>query len=245
MLQSQSTIQWPENVCLNRRPLRESTYRIWILPNLQTPMRISKIGLWRPMNGSVSSPWKALASVLKTPLILFSAVTKYQMVTPEWNQTWQFWHGPVWSPIVGSGRYSYICQSELASLFPSIFADASLTFHSAKVFNRTRGNQPFFALSAYSFKTAVTDQKDAYTILYLLDGISNNLSVVAATGKTEESKNLKVDERHEKGYVLWELNCGWYLSCWFAWTTPLNKQWISASSRISSHMGVSKWLFSI
>ena len=184
-------------------------------------MRISKIGLWRLMNGSASSPWKALASVLKTLLILFSVVTKYQMVTPEWYQTWQFWHGPVWSPIVGSGHYSYICQSELASPFPSIFTDASLTFHSAKIFNRTLGNQPFFALSAYSFKTAVTDQKDAYTILYLSDGISNNRSVVAATGKTEESQDLKVDEKLGKGYILWELNCGWYLSWWFTWMTLL------------------------
>ena len=110
--------------------------------------------------------------------------------------------------MIGSGHYSYICQGELAPLSPSIFADASLTSHSAKISSRTFGNQPFFALSAYSFKTAVTDQKDAYTILYLLDGITKNRSVVAATNKAKESEELKVDKRHDKGYVLWELNCG-------------------------------------
>ena len=84
----------------------------------------------------------------------------------------------------------------------------SLIFHSAKISNRTWGNKPFFALSAYSFKTAVTDQKDAYTILYLSDGITNSRSVIAATGKTKESEDLEVDERHKKGYILWELSCG-------------------------------------
>ena len=53
----------------------------------------------------------------------------------------------------------------------------------------------------------MTDQKDAYTMLYLLGGITNNRSIVAATGKTKESEDLKLDERHEKGYILWELNC--------------------------------------
>ena len=94
--------------------------------------------------------------------------------------------------------------------FLAFFPDASLMFHSIKISNRTWANQPFFALSAYSFKTTVTDQKDAYTILYLLDdGITKNRSVVAATGKTTESEESKVDARHdEKGCILFELNCG-------------------------------------
>ena len=81
-------------------------------------------------------------------------------------------------------------------------------FHSAKTSTRTWGDQPFFALSVYSFKTTVSDQKDAYTILYLLNGTANSHSAVAAAGKTEESGDTKADGRHGKEYVLWELSCG-------------------------------------
>ena len=88
-------------------------------------------------------------------------------------------------------------------------ADASLIFHSAKTTNRKgASSEDFFALSAYSFKTAVADQRDAYTILCLSEGIANSKSTVAAVDKTKESGDSKVDYRHGKKYVLWELICG-------------------------------------
>lgn len=88
-------------------------------------------------------------------------------------------------------------------------ADASLIFHSAKTTSRKGAlSELFFALSAYSFKTAVADQKDAYTILCLSDGIVNSQSTVAAADKTKESEDSKLDERHGKKYVLWEVSCG-------------------------------------
>ena len=88
-------------------------------------------------------------------------------------------------------------------------ADASLIFDSAKTTNRNAASsEDFFALSAYSFKTAVTDQKDAYTILCLPDVVSNGYSAVAAADKTKEPGEPKVDERHGKEYVLLEFICG-------------------------------------
>ena len=88
-----------------------------------------------------------------------------------------------------------------------VLVDASLTFHSAKTTNRKGvSSEDFFALSAYSFKTAVADQKDAYTILCLSGGSVNNQSAVAATDKTKKSGDS--NERHGKKYVLWELSGG-------------------------------------
>ena len=89
-----------------------------------------------------------------------------------------------------------------------ISADASLIFHSAKISARTGGDQLFFALSAYSFKTAVTDQKDAYTILCLEDGAMNSHSAIAAAGKTNASRDMKAAQRYGKEYILWELTYG-------------------------------------
>lgn len=57
----------------------------------------------------------------------------------------------------------------------------------------------FFALSAYSFRTAVTDQTDAYTILCSSDG------TVAGAG-CQESGHSKVEHRHGKSYLLWKLS---------------------------------------
>ena len=93
--------------------------------------------------------------------------------------------------------------------FFGVLADASLMFHSAKTTNwKVTSNENFFALSAYSFKTAVADQKDAYTILCLSDGNINSQRVVAAADKIKESGDLKADERHMKEYVLWQLSSG-------------------------------------
>ena len=86
-------------------------------------------------------------------------------------------------------------------------ADASLIFHSAKTSTRW-GDQDFFALSAYGFKTAVSDQKDAYTILSFSDEIVNSRSAVAAVSETKESEDSKVDWRQGKEYFLWELSSG-------------------------------------
>ncbi|KAF6220904.1 hypothetical protein HO133_002584 [Letharia lupina] len=69
-------------------------------------------------------------------------------------------------------------------------------------------SEDFFALSAYSFKTAVTDQKDAYTILCVSDEIVNSQSAVAVAGKTKESGHSRVYERRGRKYVLWEQSCG-------------------------------------
>ena len=97
---------------------------------------------------------------------------------------------------------------EPASRSLGILVDASLIFHSAKFSTRTGGDQPFFALSAYSFKTAVTDQKDVYTILCLEDGAMNSHSPIAVAGKTKVSEDSKAALRHGKEYILWELTCG-------------------------------------
>lgn len=85
-----------------------------------------------------------------------------------------------------------------------ILAYATLILYSAKTSTRTWKHQPFFALSAYSFKTAATDQKDAYTILCLSDGIANGHDAGAAAGETNEPGNFKADGRHGKEYLLWE-----------------------------------------
>lgn len=89
-----------------------------------------------------------------------------------------------------------------------ILAHATLIFYSAKNSTRTWEHQSFFALSAYSFKTAVTDQKDAYTILCLSDGITNGHDAGAAAGEMKEPGNFKADGRHGRKYLLWELSSG-------------------------------------
>ncbi|CAF9909444.1 hypothetical protein IMSHALPRED_008363 [Imshaugia aleurites] len=71
-----------------------------------------------------------------------------------------------------------------------------------------QSKEDFFALSAHSFKTAVADQKDACTVLCLLDGSMNSHNVVAAADKIKESGDLKAVERQGKEYVLWELSLG-------------------------------------
>lgn len=83
-------------------------------------------------------------------------------------------------------------------------AHATLILYSAKTSTRIWEHQPFFALSAHSFKTAVTDQKDAYTILCLSDGITSGHE----PGETKEPGNWKADGRHGKEYLLWELSSG-------------------------------------
>ncbi len=84
----------------------------------------------------------------------------------------------------------------------------TLTLYSAKTSTRIWQEQPFFALSAYGLKTAVTDQKDAYNILCLLDGVVNSHSTVAAAGKLKESEDSNSDGRHRREYCCWELSCG-------------------------------------
>lgn len=82
-------------------------------------------------------------------------------------------------------------------------------YHSAKTTNwKGQSKEDFFALSAHSFKTAVADQKDACTVLCLLDGSMNSHNVVAAADKIKESGDLKAVERQGKEYVLWELSLG-------------------------------------
>ncbi|CAD6587543.1 MAG: hypothetical protein ASARMPREDX12_002930 [Alectoria sarmentosa] len=82
-----------------------------------------------------------------------------------------------------------------------------LYLSTAKTTNRKgASSEDFFALSAYSFKTAVADQKDSYTILCLLDGSVNDQNAVAATDKTKKSGDS--NERHGKKYLLWELSGG-------------------------------------
>ncbi len=86
---------------------------------------------------------------------------------------------------------------------------ASVTFHSAKTTNRKApSSEDFFALSAYSFKTAMTDQTDAYTILCLADVNVNRHSAAVAADKTKESGGLEVGKRHGLEYVLFEVSCG-------------------------------------
>ena len=71
-----------------------------------------------------------------------------------------------------------------------------------------RGNPAFFALTACSFKTAVTDQKDAYTILNVFnESLASNSTNVAAS-KTTRSMHSTADQRDGKEYFLWELSCG-------------------------------------
>ena len=96
-----------------------------------------------------------------------------------------------------------------------ILADAFLKFHSAKTFNwEGAPGENFFALSAYSFKTAMVGHKDAYTILCLSDGSLNGQSAVAAAEKTKEFGDSKVglDRHARKNCFLWELSCGLSLS---------------------------------
>ena len=93
-----------------------------------------------------------------------------------------------------------------SSDFLSFLADTSLTFHSAKTTHRKEvSSADFFALSAYSFRTAVADQKNAYTILCLSDGFVNSQSAVAAVGNTKQSGDSKFEERDGRKYLLWEL----------------------------------------
>lgn len=93
------------------------------------------------------------------------------------------------------------------SVFLSFLANASLIFHSAKTANRKEvSGADFFALSAYSFRTAVADQKDAYTILCLPDGVPNSQSTVAAAGHAKQSGDSKSEARVGRKYLLWELS---------------------------------------
>lgn len=82
-------------------------------------------------------------------------------------------------------------------------------FYSAKT-TKWKGvsSEHFFALSAYSFKTAITDQKDAYTIVCVSDGVTSSQSAVAAADKTRDFGDLKAVRGHGKEYALWELSCG-------------------------------------
>ena len=86
--------------------------------------------------------------------------------------------------------------------------EASLIFYSAKTTAAMRVNPAFFALTAYSFKTAVTDQKDAYTILNVFNESLANSSTNVAASKTKRSIHSTADERHGRAYFLWELSCG-------------------------------------
>ena len=88
-------------------------------------------------------------------------------------------------------------------------ASVSLIVHSAKI-TKERRDQSVFALSAYSFKTAITDQRDAYTILCLLEGNINidSQNAIVATDIAKEPGASKSDQRYGIEYILWELSCG-------------------------------------
>lgn len=82
-------------------------------------------------------------------------------------------------------------------------------FHSGKNVNwKGAPSENCFALSAYSFSTSITDQKDAYTIMYLSDRITDSQSAVAAADESTGSEDSKADQRHGREYFLWQLSCG-------------------------------------
>ena len=104
----------------------------------------------------------------------------------------------------------FILVSVKVSMFRPTFGFlASLIFHSAKTTKRKApSSEDFFALSAYSFKTAMTDQTDAYTILCLADVNVSRHSAAVAADKMKESGDLEVGKRHGMEYVLFEVSCG-------------------------------------
>ena len=81
-------------------------------------------------------------------------------------------------------------------------------FHSAKTSAPMGSDPSFFALAAYSFKTAVTDQKDAYMILNLSDEPLTSHSTDIVAGKTKRPRDSTADQSNGKEYILWELSCG-------------------------------------
>ena len=90
--------------------------------------------------------------------------------------------------------------------FFSFLANVFLIIDSGKTAKRKEvSSDDFFALSAYSFKTAVTHQTDAYTILCLSDGIANSQDT-SAGADCQGSEHSKVEHRHGKSYLLWELS---------------------------------------